>query len=247
MLDHVPAIQARLVDALFAITTRLVDEADSASVLMQITGSSIDLLDAAAAGIILADPRGGFAVLTASDEGARFVELLQKQESEGPCVDTIRTGKIVEASDLTVESQRWPQFSRFATAAGYRSILSVPMILHGRPIGGLNILYTESVTFSDYQRRLGSVLAALATVHLSQEDGEHRTARAVEETLSLLNERVHVEHAIGMVAGALGVPVAAARAGLERYAQTQALGVGEVARRVTTGQLDPSTLVIENV
>ncbi|MEE2033399.1 GAF domain-containing protein [Rhodococcus chondri] len=238
-------MQARLVDALFAITTQLVEDSDGASVLAQITRSCVDLLGASAAGIILADPRGGLAVLTASDEESRLVELLQQQLDEGPCVESIKTGKTVEVPDLAVEPERWPRFSASVAASDYHAILSVPVLLQGRPIGGLNVLFAETTSFSEYQRRLGSVFAALAALHLSREDGEHRKARAVEQSLSLLNDRVRVEHALGMVAGARGVSIDTARVVLERYARSHALPLGEVAHRLTSRQLDLGTLDVE--
>ncbi|WP_116047676.1 ANTAR domain-containing protein [Amycolatopsis palatopharyngis] len=69
-----------------------------------------------------------------------------------------------------------------------------------------------------------------------------RSSRLAEQTLTALNDRVLVSHAVGLVAGTLDTDQHRARAALSDYALRQRRPLPEVARAVTEGKLDPSAL-----
>ena len=77
-----------------------------------LTDRSVQLLDVAAAGLLLADPKGELRVVAASSEAARLLELFQLQNDQGPCLDCFRTGRPVQAADLAAAAARWPRFRR---------------------------------------------------------------------------------------------------------------------------------------
>jgi hypothetical protein len=52
-----------------------------------------ELLDADAAGIMLADPHGQLQVMAATSENARLTELMQLQADEGPCLRCYRAAR----------------------------------------------------------------------------------------------------------------------------------------------------------
>jgi hypothetical protein len=56
---------------------------------------SVELLDVDAAGIMLADQRGGLRVMASSAEEARLLELYELQNNEGSCLDCFRSGRAV--------------------------------------------------------------------------------------------------------------------------------------------------------
>lgn len=201
MIEDIPDTQAHLVEVLSAITTHLADTATdpTAAAIADITAASADLL--AAAGVLVVDPRGGVAVVAASDERARIVELLQTQGEHGPCLDAVAAGTPLEVPDLSESHRRWPDFTDVATTVGYRAVLAIPMLLDGHAIGGLNLLYTTVREFTDYDRRLAAVLAASAVMHLIRDDAAHRRAKLTERTLGLIHDRVHVDQAVGLTAG----------------------------------------------
>jgi hypothetical protein len=136
MIEDIPDTQAHLVEVLSAITTHLADTATdpTAAAIADITAASADLL--AAAGVLVVDPRGGVAVVAASDERARIVELLQTQGEHGPCLDAVAAGTPLEVPDLSESHRRWPDFTDVATTLGYRAVLAIPMLLDGHAIGG---------------------------------------------------------------------------------------------------------------
>jgi GAF domain-containing protein len=234
--------QDALVDTLIEITAHLADRPDSATVLRLVTDAGTRVLGAAATGVMLADPRGGVEVAAASDTPARFVELLQTQIEQGPCVDCIATGTVVTAADLDAERARWPDFVPPAMAAGYRAVVAVPMRLDGRAIGGLNLLFTETTVLPAWQSRLALVVSNLAVLGLVQEHGDRRADRLAERTLATLNDLVHVDQAVGMIAGALGIEPAEARTAITAYAHRRRQPLRETARAVTEGKLEPVRL-----
>jgi GAF domain-containing protein len=238
----VPGVQDQIAVALSEITAGLADGQDADSVLRMITSACTRLLAASATGVMLVDPRGGIRVVSASDEQARFVELLQTHADEGPCVECIRGDAAVSSTDLAAEPDRWPVFGPAAVRAGYRSIHAIPMRLDGRAVGGLNVLYTRAAPWAAWQEQLGRVLADLAVLGLSQEGDVRRVDRLAERTLTALNDRVQLAHATGMVAGALAVDTDLARQAILAHARALGRPVREVARAVTDGSLAPASL-----
>ncbi|MGW6929663.1 GAF domain-containing protein [Lentzea sp. NPDC054927] len=235
--------QDQIAVTLSELTANLVDSHDVGSVLRLVTAACESLLSASAVGVILADPRGGLSVVSASDERTRFLELLQSQIEEGPCVDCVRVDAMIACPDLTDGPDRWPAFTRAAGEAGFRAVHAVPMRLAGAAVGGLNVFYAAVTPWEMWQERLGQVLADLAVLGLSQEHDPARTHRLTAQTLTTLNDRVMLAHAIGMAAGALGTGTDEARGLILDYAATHREAVREVARRLTSGDVEPAALL----
>jgi GAF domain-containing protein len=207
-----------------------------------VTDAGAGLLGAAATGVMLVDPRGSIEVVSASDRPARFVELLQTQTEQGPCVDCITAGTVVYASDLETERERWPDFVPAALEVGYRAVAAIPLRLDGHAIGGLNLLYTERTVLTEWQLRLAQVIADLTVLGLVQEPGTRRADRLAERTLTALNDRVRLDQAIGLIAGTLDISPAAARLALTEYADRHQQTLRDVARAITDGAMDPAAL-----
>lgn len=238
----VPKVPVQLAAVLNSVTTTLVDRHDADAVLRLVTAACTELLGATATGVMLVDPRGGVRVVSASDEHARFIELLQAHTEQGPCVESIRTGGIVNAPDLEAEAERWPDFVPAAVRAGFRAIHAIPMRLDDRTVGGVNLLHTSTWTLTRSQELLAQVLADLATLGLAQERDLRRADRLAEQTLRSLNDRVELAQAVGMVAGVLSIDPDQARAVLVERATRDRTTLRGVARAVTTGALDPAEL-----
>lgn len=77
------------------IVDTLVGDFDVIEVLTLLTSRCVELLDAAAAGILLADADGHLRVIGASTEQIQLLELFQVQNDEGPCLDCFNTGLVV--------------------------------------------------------------------------------------------------------------------------------------------------------
>ncbi|MEV6905109.1 GAF domain-containing protein [Amycolatopsis sp. NPDC051372] len=244
LVDGAPGMASSdVAGALVSITGRLVGSPDNAAVLRLVAEVGTELLGATATGVLLAGGRGGLEVVAASDETARFVELLQAHIDQGPCVECVANVDVVTSSDLAAERDRWPDFVPAALAAGYRSVIAIPLRLDGVAVGGFNLLYDVVTAPRKWQLELAQVVSDLAVLALVQERGDRRADRLFEATVTALNDRVQLDHAVGLVAGNLGIAPAAARALVIGHAAEHDLILREVTRAVTDGSLDPGDLV----
>jgi len=115
---------------------------------------SVDVLDVAAAGLMLAAPEGGLRVMASSNEAIHVVELVEVQADEGPCLDCYRTGEPVTTADLAAEDDRWPRFAPVARHAGFRSVHAVPMRVRQSVIGALNLFNDVPGVLDDVARQV---------------------------------------------------------------------------------------------
>src|SRR5690242_17692610 len=73
-----------LSDAFVELADTMVADFDVIDFLHLLTQRSVQLLDASAAGVLLADPRGELRLVAASTEAVRVLELFQLQNDQGP-------------------------------------------------------------------------------------------------------------------------------------------------------------------
>jgi hypothetical protein len=102
----------RLATIFVEVADTLVDEFDLIDFLHMLTDRAASLVDAAAVGIVLADPRGKLEFMAGSNETVKLPELFQLQNREGPCLEAFRTGYPVINVDLAAAGERWPRFAR---------------------------------------------------------------------------------------------------------------------------------------
>ena len=225
------------------ITTRLVGDPDTATVLRLINEIGTGPLAAAATGVMIKPSHGRLEVLDASDETALFVELLQSQVDQGPCAECVRTNEVLTIRDLTTQQERWPDFTPAALAAGYRSIIAIPMRLDSRAIGGFNLLYAEPTVLAEWQLQLAQIVSDLAVLALVQEAVDRRADRLVEATMTAFNDRIRFDQAVGMVAGALDITPGDAQVLVIKYTATHPRALHQITRAITDGTLDPTDLI----
>lgn len=228
-----------LAQAFVTLADTLVDDYDVVDLLDNLVRSSVDLLDATAAGLLLDDQRGGLAVVASSTEETRLLEVFQLQTGEGPCLDCVRTATAVTSADLSLERERWPRFVPAAEAAGFRSVAAVPMRLRGQVVGGLNLFSgPDTPPLGESERALAQALADVATIGILQQRSVHRSVVMAEQLQHALNSRVVIEQAKGVLAERNGLNMEAAFAMLRRYARDHNAKLTEVALRVVRGDAD---------
>src|SRR5436305_5257104 len=95
--------EQRLAHVFVELADTLVDDFDVLEFLSVLVERCVELLDVAAAGVVLSDQKGGLRMAAASSEQARLIELFAIQADDGPCPDCVRTGEPVFSADLTAE------------------------------------------------------------------------------------------------------------------------------------------------
>ena len=120
----------RLTDLFVEVADTLVADFDLIDFLHNLTDHAAAISGADAVGLMLADHHGALRFMAASNENGEMLDLLQLQNSEGPCLDCFTTGEPVLSADLTMAGDHWPLFAPAAGAAGFRSVQAVPMRMH---------------------------------------------------------------------------------------------------------------------
>jgi GAF domain-containing protein len=230
----------KLAKVFVEIADTLVDEFDLIDYMHMLTERVVELTDAAAAGMLLTDPRGRLEFVAGSDENVKLVELFQLQNEDGPCLEAFNTGEPVVNVNLGEAAARWPRFAPRAAAAGFQSVHAFPMRLRRQVIGALNVFGdTPGSTFEDDDVQVMQALADAATIGLLQERTISRSEALTEQLQGALNSRITIEQAKGAVAQARGISVDEAFTAIRGYARRNNRRLTEVAHAVVT---DPDTL-----
>lgn len=213
----------------------LVDEFDVLDFLHMLVDRARNLVDAAAAGLMLADERGRLEFMAGSDENVGLVEIFQLQNDQGPCLEAFRTGKSVINVDLASATERWPRFAPRAAQAGFRSVHAFPLRLRSQVIGALNIFgNVKGGGFDPADVPVIQALADVATIGLMQERAIRRSEALTEQLQGALNSRIIIEQAKGALAQVLGVSVDEAFRRIRAYSRNHNRRLTEVCELVVT-------------
>ena len=186
--------------AFLKLTDTLVGEYDVLDVLHTLVEECVDLLDATAAGLLLADPSGELHVVASTSEESYLVEVLQQRAGAGPCVDCYLTGTVVTLGNIAAFEDTYPDFTAAALSQGFRSVHAIPMRVRRRAIGALNLFRTETGDVTPEDAAIGQALADVATISILQESTVREDAIVNEQLQRALNSRVLIEQAKGVVA-----------------------------------------------
>jgi GAF domain-containing protein len=231
-------------DTFVAMVDTLVDDFDVIDVLTVLTSRSVELLDAAAAGILLADPDGHLRVMAASSEQIELLELFQIQNDEGPCLDCFKTGAVVVNSDLSAASA-WPQFAAESVRVGFPSVCAVPLRLKEVVLGCLNLFMSEPVALSDADVELAQALAHVASIAIVQDHATREAAIREGQLQHALTSRIAIEQAKGMISERGNVDMDVAFSRMRTFARNTNRGLTEVAEALVAGTLNIDSLTRE--
>jgi len=231
-----------LATAFVRLADTLVDHYDVVELLQQLITDCVELLDVDAAGLMLADQRGGLSLVSSSSEQVRLIELFQLQADEGPCLDSVRTGRQIAAPDLTEQLRRWPSFSREARREGFLAVWALPLRLREEVIGALNLFRAEPGPIPESDLALGQALADVATIGILHERTIRQQEMLTEQLQSALNSRVVVEQAKGVLAERAGLQMDEAFQLLRRYARDHGRLLSQVCLELVEGRLDIPTV-----
>jgi GAF domain-containing protein len=224
------------------IVDTLVDDFDVIEVLTLLTARSVELLEAAAAGILLADTTGQLRVIGASTEEIQLLELFQIQNDEGPCLDCFNSGTVVLNDDLHGPSP-WPKFAAESVRAGFPSVCAVPLRLKDVILGCLNLFMSEPVRLSDADVALAQALADVASIAIVQDQATREAAVRESQLQHALLSRVVIEQAKGMIGERGGHEMGDAFERLRTFARNSNRGLTEVAEALVSGTLSVDSLL----
>jgi GAF domain-containing protein len=227
-----------IVKTLVDIADNLVDDFDVVDLLTELTDRCVNVLGISAAGVMLAWPPDELRLVASSSETMQVVELFELQANEGPCLDAFRTGERVGHETLREGSEPWPEFSRVALAAGFRSVSALPLRLRESTIGALNLFSVEELPMTESDAMVARGFADLATISIIQHGASNEAQRLNEQLSGALASRVVIEQAKGVIAERAGIEIAEAFSRLRSYARSHSLLLADVAQAAIDGALD---------
>ncbi|MFD3513927.1 GAF domain-containing protein [Streptomyces sp. NPDC058657] len=232
--------EQQLTNIVVEVADSLTADFDLIDHLQQLSTRSMELLDVAAVGILLADQHEHLQVLAASDEHTRLLELFALQHDQGPCVDAYRSG--TPATNLNLHDPQatahWPQFAKAAQTTGFVAASAIPMQLRGQVIGVMGLFQTAPNTLSPPDIQLAKALADLATISILQQ----RTLAAAElergQLQYALTSRITLEQVKGILAERWQLSVDESFTAFRTYARSHHHQLTRLAQQIIDGQID---------
>jgi GAF domain-containing protein len=225
------AREALLARTFVELADSLVDNFDVIELLTLLSDRCVDVLDVAAAGIMLVGPGGDLRVMASSSEEMRVLEVFEEQNDEGPCPDCYRTGEPIVNHTLRNDA-RWPRFAPKALEAGFRSVHALPMHLRGSTIGALNMFRVDEGEMREADVVAAQAFADIATIAIIQNRAAVHAQQLNEQLSQALNTRVAIEQAKGIVSERAGLDMEQAFARLRRHARNHNALLADIAAQI---------------
>ena len=237
-----PAVRNReqeLARTFVMLADSLVEDYDIVDLLDRLAAACVRLLGVTAAGLLLDDQQGHLAFVASSSEETRLLEVFQVQHDQGPCLECVRTGTAVVSANIEADQARWPLFASSALAAGFRSVVALPMRLRDQTIGGLNLFDDRAILVPQEDQQLAQALADVATIGILQQRSAQRSTMLAEHLQRALNSRVVIEQAKGILAERNGSSMSAAFDSLRTYAREKNMKLTDLAQAIVHDDFNP--------
>lgn len=221
--------EALLLETFAILADTLVAGYDVVDLLQTLVDRCQELLDATAAGILLADENGALEIVVSTSESANVVETMQISADAGPCIESFTTGRTVSLADIRDAPEAWQQFRDSALAHGYLSVHAVPLKLRDTTLGTLNLLRAEAGELPERDVVAARALADVATIGILQERAIRETDTVREQLQRALTSRVIIEQAKGVVAYRHSITPEEGFEVIRAYARSNNLSLSRVA------------------
>jgi GAF domain-containing protein len=231
-----------LARTLVELADTLVADHDVIDFLYLLCDRAVELLDADAAGVLLLDSAGGLEVAASSSSDLHDLEKLEAHAHEGPCVEALRSGARVDATDLSQDRGRWPAFAAQAVASGFRSVHARPLRLRDDHIGALDIFRTRTGGFTEEDAAAAGALADMASIAIVHQRALSAAEEQIGQLEHALDSRIVIEQASAVLADREGLDPGEAFGLIRRYARDHNERLQRVARRFLDGDLDSRVL-----
>jgi GAF domain-containing protein len=194
---------------------------------------------AATCGITLSED-GHLITVASADALARMLDEQQYQVLDGPCLEAIRTARVVLSDDLGIE-RRWDGYPAMAVAHGVRSVLSSPLMVGSSPIGALNLYATAAGAFTADSRAAAGQLTALAAATVTAAMRHYDQTTLTDHLRTALSSRSVIDQAIGIIIGMQRCPPETAFDILRTVSQNRNIPLREVAADLVARTIAPPT------
>lgn len=151
-------------------------------------------------GVTLELRSGRQLTVASSDEQARKLDEVQYDYDEGPCLEALRTGRIVMVDDVTSDT-RWPAYLRAIEHLGVHSALALPLALDADAHAALNIYGEQAHAFDDGSVERARLFAEQASKALRISVRGWASVSAAENLQAAMQSRTGIDLAVGIIMG----------------------------------------------
>ena len=225
-------IAAALVD----FAQQLADCASVEGVLQRLSDQCLAMLPVDGVGILLAED-GDLSVATTNSELGERAERLEVELREGPCIDALRAGAVVVATDLSKAVHRYPKFAPAAMEAGIGSIHALPLTGRGEMVGVVDVVSADRLDLPAEEVGTAQMLADVAVSYIFAVRLHEESSRLASQLQRALDTRVVIEQAKGILAERHGETLQQAFERLRRHARSNNRSVRDTAGAVLEGEL----------
>jgi transcriptional regulator with GAF, ATPase, and Fis domain len=222
----------QLVETFVTLTDTLVSDYDVVDLLQLLVDNAVELFDASAAGIMLANERQELEVIASTSERSNFIGLMQLDAGEGPCVEAFTTAQTVSVHNPAEMQRRWPRFAAASAALGYASVHSVPLRLRDSTLGSMNLFRETTGALNAQDAVALRALTDVATISALQHRTTEHAALVQTQLQHALDSRVIVEQAKGFLAHTHQIDLDAAFKLLRSYARSHHLRIADTAHDI---------------
>jgi GAF domain-containing protein len=171
--------------------------------------------------------------LAASDQRAGQIDQLQYDFGEGPCLDTLATGKIHYIAD-TASEQRWPRFCPAAHEQGVRSCLGLPLSGPSGSMGGYNLYSIWPDAFAEDNREQLELFAANAAGAIAVAMKLADQTQMSDDLHGALASRAVIDQATGIIMAQQRCSATAAFDILRQASQNRNVKVRDLAAEIVS-------------
>ncbi|MGB2572114.1 GAF and ANTAR domain-containing protein [Micromonospora citrea] len=227
------AAESHLASAYGRLLTLLADSLHVDAFLDQVVRVAAEVVPpAVACGLTVRRDGGAWTVASSGDLATKGDEI-QYGADEGPCLEALRRGHIVEVVDLR-EDGRWCRYREHALRLGIVSSLSLPMTVDGETVGALNLYATEPAALTGSARRHAEAFAAQGTAALTVILRQADQALLHRQLTDAMASRSVIDQALGVLMGQQRCTAAEAFALLRQASQHRNRKLRDVATEIIT-------------
>jgi GAF domain-containing protein len=210
----------------------LADDFDVIDFVGQLAFRCCDILDIAAAAVLLASSETRLYSPTACGADLARAAVLDVAVRAGPAVDAHRTATVIVPGDLTRAPDTWRDFTCQARAADYTHAGAVPLRSRKEGLGSLLLLRTGHGPLPVADLALAQTFANAAAIGLLNARTFQQADALNEQLRTALHSRVLIEQAKGFLAARHGISLADAFETMRRRARHRRVRLASVAQEV---------------
>ena len=197
--------------------------------LQQVVTAARTLFGADGAGLMLADADGELRWASATDQPSQLVEENQERLGTGPCRAAFSQRTAITVRSAGTEAD--PDGSRSVLrSAGFQAAISVPVELHGGPIGSLDLYSARPRDWDDSEISALQAYAGIVANLLGSAAAANLKGRLAEQLQAALVHGAVIEQAKGVLMKRERLDAATAYERLRTAARSSNRKVADVTR-----------------